>query len=115
MIDFPGIGSSAGTAVESAYMDPATGIRQWLHGFAAAKPLAEVLSDPLISCGMKNTYPPVGSKWKEIDTRVHRTVEIIRHDMNNRRVRIHCIETERLTWAKPERFNSKSGGYQRAD
>ena len=70
---------------------------------------------PVNICGMKNTYPPVGSKWKEIDTRVQRTVEIIRHDMSNRRVRIHCIETERLTWAKPERFNSKSGGYQRAE
>jgi hypothetical protein len=27
-------------------------------------------------------------------------------------VRIHCIETDVLSWAKPERFNGKSGGYQ---
>jgi hypothetical protein len=26
-------------------------------------------------------------------------------------VRINCLETQRLTWAKPERFNGKSGGY----
>ena len=63
---------------------------------------------------MKSPYPPVGSKWKEVDTRVRRTVEVIRHDMANRRVRINCIETQKLTWAKPERFNGKSGGYQRA-
>jgi hypothetical protein len=63
---------------------------------------------------MKSAYPPVGSKWKEVDTRVQRTIEVIRHDMANRRVRINCIETQKLTWAKPERFNGKSGGYQRA-
>ena len=59
-------------------------------------------------------FPPVGSKWKEVDTRVRRTVEVIRHDMTTGRVRINCIETQKLTWAKPERFNGKSGGYQRA-
>jgi hypothetical protein len=63
---------------------------------------------------MKSAYPPVGSKWKEVDTRVQRTIEVIRHDMANRRVRINCLETQKLTWAKPERFNGKSGGYQRA-
>ena len=62
---------------------------------------------------MKATYPPVGSKWKEVDLRVARTVEIIRHDLMNGRVRINCLETQRLTWAKPERFNGKSGGYQK--
>jgi hypothetical protein len=62
---------------------------------------------------MKAVYPPVGSKWKEVDSRVSRTVEVIRHDVANRRVRINCIETQKLTWAKPERFNGKSGGYQR--
>jgi hypothetical protein len=65
--------------------------------------------------GMKGAYPPVGSKWKEVDTRVKRTVEVIRHDVANGRVRINCLETQKLTWAKPERFNGKSGGYQRAD
>ena len=63
---------------------------------------------------MKPPYPPVGSKWKEVDSRVQRTVEVIRLDMANRRVRINCIETQKLTWAKPERFNGKSGGYQRS-
>jgi hypothetical protein len=62
---------------------------------------------------MKSAFPPVGSKWKEVDTRVQRTVEIIRHDLANGRVRINCLETQKLTWAKPERFNGKSGGYQR--
>jgi hypothetical protein len=62
---------------------------------------------------MKATYPPVGSKWKEVDLRVARTVEVIRHDLMNGRVRINCLETQRLTWAKPERFNGKSGGYQK--
>jgi hypothetical protein len=46
---------------------------------------------------------------------VKRTVEVIRHDVANGRVRINCLETQKLTWAKPERFNGKSGGYQRAD
>jgi hypothetical protein len=56
-------------------------------------------------------YPPIGSRWKEIDLRVARTVQIVRYDLAKRRVRIVCLETERLTWAKPERFNGKSGGY----
>lgn len=60
---------------------------------------------------MKSEFPPVGSKWKEADLRVARTVQVIRHDLNNGRVRINCLETQRLTWAKPERFNGKSGGY----
>ena len=63
---------------------------------------------------MKSVFPPVGSKWKEVDTRVTRPVEVIRHDLANGRVRINCLETQKLTWAKPERFNGKSGGYQRA-
>ena len=56
-------------------------------------------------------YPPVGSKWKDRDLRARRTVEVIRYDLAKRRVRIHCIETQSLSWAKPERFNGKSGGY----
>ena len=56
-------------------------------------------------------YPPIGSKWKELDLRVERTVEVIRYDVSKRRVRINCLETQRLGWAKPERFNGKSGGY----
>jgi hypothetical protein len=60
---------------------------------------------------MTTQYPAIGSKWKERDARVARTVEIIRYDVAKRRVRIACLETERLTWAKLERFNGKSGGY----
>jgi hypothetical protein len=60
---------------------------------------------------MRIQYPPVGSKWKEVDLRVARTVQIVRYDVAKRRVRIACLETERLTWAKLERFNGKSGGY----
>ena len=60
---------------------------------------------------MTTQYPAIGSKWKERDVRVARTVEIIRYDVAKRRVRIACLETERLTWAKLERFNGKSGGY----
>ncbi len=60
---------------------------------------------------MNSQYPPVGSKWKEVDLRVSRIVRVIRHDLANGRVRINCIETDRLTWAKLERFNGKSGGY----
>jgi len=36
----------------------------------------------------------------------------VRLDTGKRRVRIHCIETDVLSWAKPERFG-KSGGYIR--
>ena len=56
-------------------------------------------------------FPPIGSKWRELDTRVKRTVEIIRYDRSKGLIRINCIETQRLSWAKPERFNGKSGGY----
>jgi hypothetical protein len=56
-------------------------------------------------------FPPVGSKWRELDSRVKRTVEIIRYDRAKGLIRINCIETQRLSWAKPERFNGKSGGY----
>lgn len=56
-------------------------------------------------------YPAVGSTWKDRDRRTTRTIRVVRHDVVNRRVRIYCLETEQLTWAKPERFNGKSGGY----
>jgi len=56
-------------------------------------------------------YPAVGSKWKERDRRVARTIQVVRYDLAKGRVRITCLETERLTWAKVERFNGKSGGY----
>ena len=56
-------------------------------------------------------YPPVGSKWKDMDARVTRTLQVIRYDTEKGRIRINCLETQRLTWAKPERFNGKKGGY----
>jgi hypothetical protein len=56
-------------------------------------------------------YPPVGSKWKELDFRVVRIVQVVRYDLSRRRVRIACLETDKLTWAKVERFNGKSKGY----
>ncbi len=62
---------------------------------------------------MKSEYPPIGSKWKDRDLRAERTVEVIRYDLVKRRVRIHCIETQNLSWAKPERFNGKSDGYSK--
>lgn len=64
---------------------------------------------------MNVEYPPIGTKWLDRDLRSKRTVEVIRHDLAARRVRIHCIETETLSWAKPERFNGKSGGYALLD
>ena len=60
---------------------------------------------------MNLNYPPIGSKWKERDPRARRTIQVIRYDPTRRRVRIHCMETQTLSWAKPERFNGKSGGY----
>jgi hypothetical protein len=60
---------------------------------------------------MKNQYPPIGSLWKDLDSRVDRTVEVVRYDVAKGLVRINCPETQRLSWAKLERFNGKSGGY----
>jgi hypothetical protein len=60
---------------------------------------------------IKIQYPPVGSQWTERDLRVARTVQIVRYDVAKRRVRIVCLETDRLSWAKLQRFNGKSGGY----
>ena len=57
-------------------------------------------------------YPQVGSRWQDRDRRAKRTVQVVRIDEAKRRVRIHCIETDVLSWAKPERFG-RSGGYIR--
>ena len=57
-------------------------------------------------------FPPIGSKWRDADRRAKRTIQVVRLDVETKRVRIHCIETDILSWAKPERFNGKSGGYQ---
>lgn len=61
--------------------------------------------------GMTTEYPAIGSKWKELDSRATRTVQVVRYDTQKRRVRIACLETDTLTWAKVERFNGKSKGY----
>ena len=58
--------------------------------------------------------PPLGSTWLDRD-REKRTVKVIRYDAAKQRVRIHCIETDILSWAKPERFNGKSGGYSKIE
>ena len=60
---------------------------------------------------MATQFPPIGSQWKERDERVSRTLKVVRYDLGKRRVRIVCLETDRLTWAKVERFDGKSGGY----
>src|SRR5258706_4421905 len=65
--------------------------------------------------GMKPAYPSIGSKWKDLDSRVKRTVEVIRYDPAKPRIRIACLQTQRLSWAQPERFNGKSGGYAKVD
>ena len=46
-----------------------------------------------------------------MDARVKRTIQVIRYDIEKGRIRINCLETQRLTWANPARFNGKSGGY----
>jgi hypothetical protein len=55
--------------------------------------------------------PLIGSQWKDRDSRAKRTIKVVRYDTEKRRVRIYCLETDTLSWAKPERFNGKSGGY----
>jgi hypothetical protein len=74
----------------------------------------------VLDCGivydcMTMRLPPIGSTWLDRDPREKRTVQVIRYDAQKRRVRIHCIETDVLSWAKPERFNGKSGGYARIE
>ena len=66
---------------------------------------------PTIATQLPRGFPPVGSKWKDRDSRRKRTIEVIRHDMENKRIRIHCIETDVLTWAKPSRFTGKDQSY----
>jgi hypothetical protein len=53
-------------------------------------------------------FPAIGSRWSAPGSR---TVEVIRYDKEKRRVRIHFVDTDTLTWAKAERFNGKSKGY----
>ena len=46
-----------------------------------------------------------------MDARGTRTLEVIRYDTAKGRIRINCLETQRLSWANPARFNGKKGGY----
>lgn len=62
---------------------------------------------------VQTPFPEVGSKWRDADRRAKRTVQVVRLDLETKRVRIHCIETDILSWAKPERFNGTSRGYIR--
>lgn len=71
------------------------------------------ISPQRIGADVSSDFPPVGSKWRDADRRATRTVQVIRLDTGSRRVRIHCIETDILTWAKVERFNGTSRGYIR--
>jgi hypothetical protein len=64
---------------------------------------------------MTMKLPPIRSTWLDRDPREKRTVKVIRYDAAKQRVRIHCVETDVLSWAKPERFSGKSGGYARID
>jgi Prothymosin/parathymosin family len=43
---------------------------------------------------MTTQYPAIGSKWKERDVRVARTVEIFFYDVAKRRVRIACLDLQ---------------------
>jgi len=52
--------------------------------------------------------PAIGSRWTAPGSR---TVEVIRYDKEKRRVRIHFVDTDTLTWAKAERFNGTRKGY----
>ena len=56
--------------------------------------------------------PPVGSKWQD-HGRTKRTLEVIRYNRENGLVRIHCLETDTLTWAKAERFTGKKKAYSK--
>jgi hypothetical protein len=78
-----------------------------------SRPQPAALLDPMLSTSTESkAYPQVGSRWKDLDRRVKRTIQVVRLDTAKKRVRIHCIETDVLSWAKPERFG-KSGGYIR--
>jgi hypothetical protein len=59
--------------------------------------------------------PYFEQSWLDRNPRESRTVKVIRYDAERQRVRIHCMETDVLSWAKPERFNGKSRGYARID
>lgn len=57
---------------------------------------------------------PVGSKWKENDRRSTRIVEVLGYD-DSGKVMIKTLSTGRRTFANPNRFNGRHGGYTRID
>lgn len=61
-------------------------------------------------------WPPIGSRWREVDRRFDRVIVVLRH---NERMDKVGIKTEGKSgfsgWAKRSRFNGKSGGYARID
>lgn len=65
----------------------------------------------------KNTkieMPPVGSRWKDNDPRIERTVVVIGVTTRGK-VWLKNEKNNRRTSADPERFNGKSHGYTRID
>ena len=52
-----------------------------------------------------------GEKWREVDNRFTRIVQVIAWDLRFKKIGIFC--EGRLTWAKASRFNGKNRGYKR--
>jgi len=50
----------------------------------------------------------VGQKWREVDPRFTRIVEVIALDEASQKVQIQWV---RKSWASIRRFNGKLGGY----
>ncbi|WCM21401.1 hypothetical protein NDK50_08115 [Paraburkholderia bryophila] len=65
----------------------------------------------------------VGQKWREVDPRVHRIVEIVQIATTTERrcIQIKTVESAnpnaigKLSWADRQRFNGKRGGYAPKD
>lgn len=51
----------------------------------------------------------IGQKWREVDPRFTRIVEVVGFDADIKKVQIRGI---RYAWARLERFNGKRGGYE---
>ncbi len=51
----------------------------------------------------------IGQKWREVDPRFSRIVDVIAIDEENQKVQIQWV---RKSWASAKRFNNKRGGYE---
>lgn len=51
----------------------------------------------------------IGQRWKEVDPRMNRVVEVVGFDRDSGKILI--LYAGKTTKAKPERFNGKRGGY----